>query len=79
MNPLNSSVIFCNFPNFPKFLENSGKEFVRIRPQKKSYCGTQGILFFGFRPNSSAFVRFWKIWENDFSNFFFLSHFPEVQ
>ena len=72
-NPLNSSVIL-QFSQVSQIFEKSEK-IVRIRPHKYSYCGKQGVLFFGFRPNSSVFVRFWKIEKSDFP---FFSHFLEV-
>ena len=58
------------FLQFSQLSERKIQKIVRIRPIKKSYSGKQGVLFFGFGPNLSAFVRFWKHRENDFSNFF---------
>ena len=72
-NPLNSSVIFCDFPKFPKFLEYIIKNRPNPSAHQKIVLRKQGVLFFW---NSSAFVRFWEM----ISNFVFLffSHFPET-
>ena len=67
---------FSAISQFSEILGKSPKKLVRIRPRKHSYCRKQGVLFFGFRPKSSVFVRFWKIEKNDF--LIFSSHFLEI-
>ena len=64
-----------HFPNFPKLLENPKNSSESVHT-KHHTLRKQGVwFFFGFRPNSSAFVQFSKNREKWVFQFFFSSAF----